>query len=67
MLGAGRLVTRQDLVPKTHHRTTPRDAAETACSVLSQNAAEIPFALLYLFDDEGNQGVLGGAVRVAPS
>ena len=67
VLGARRLVTLQDLVAKTHHSPTPRHVAETACSVLSQNAADIPFALLYLFDDEGKQAVLGGAVRVAPS
>jgi len=67
VLGARRLVTLQDLVAKTHHSATPRHAAETACSVLSQNAADIPFALLYLFDDDGKRAVLGGAVRVAPS
>jgi len=42
------------------------DACAVAAAVLSNHAKDVPFALLYLIDPEGNEVRLAGAAGVAP-
>ncbi len=65
VLGARRLVTLQDLASKTQTVTTAHDACDVAASVLVDNPADVPFALLYVLDDGRENAMLAGVVRPA--
>ena len=60
VLGARRLKTLQDLADRTRNAASPQAASETAAAVLSDNRADIPFALIYLLDRDGTTAHLGG-------
>ena len=66
VLGARRLRTLQDLASRTQKAATAEAACESAAFVLSENPADLPFALLYLLDAEGKHATLAGATGLAP-
>ncbi len=66
VLGARRLRTLQDLASRTQKAATAEAACESAAFVLSENPADLPFALLYLLDADGKQATLAGAAGLAP-
>ncbi|KAF3890900.1 MULTISPECIES: GAF domain-containing hybrid sensor histidine kinase/response regulator [Nostocales] len=55
-----RLRTLHDLVTNTATAQLTEEACRIATETLSQNAADIPFALLYLLDENGAQARLAG-------
>jgi PAS domain S-box-containing protein len=66
VLGARRLRTLQQLANRTQKAATAEAACESAAFVLSENPADLPFALLYLLDAEGKRATLAGAAGLAP-
>jgi len=66
VLGARRLRTLQDLASRTQKAATAEAACESAAFVLSENPADLPFALLYLLDAAGKRATLAGAAGLAP-
>ncbi|MDP9122492.1 MAG: hypothetical protein M3O15_14180, partial [Acidobacteriota bacterium] len=60
LLGARRLKTLQALSARTQEARTAEAACAAAAAVLGENAADLPFALIYLLDPGGAQAVLGG-------
>ncbi|WP_228014593.1 GAF domain-containing protein [Fortiea sp. LEGE XX443] len=61
VLSDRRLRTLRDLAAQTGKAKTVKTACEIAIKTLGNNAADIPFALLYLLDAEGKQAELVGA------
>ena len=66
VLGARRLRTLQELASRTQKAATAEAACAAAAFVLSENPADLPFALLYLLDAEGKRATLAGAAGLAP-
>jgi signal transduction histidine kinase/ActR/RegA family two-component response regulator len=66
VLGARRLRTLQELASRTQKAATAEAACESAAFVLSENPADLPFALLYLLDAEGKRATLASAAGLAP-
>jgi len=66
VLGARRLKTLQELAAGMQGAATAEAACATAAGILRENPADLPFALLYLFDAEGQQAVLAGTAGVEP-
>ena len=66
VFAARRLVTLQDLVAKAQNATTPADACAVAASVLTENSADVPWALIYLLEASGRTATLAGAAHLAP-
>ena len=66
MLGTRRLATLQALAERTAGAPSPKEAAERAVAVLAENAVDVPFALLYLVDDDGFRATLTGAAHLTP-
>ncbi|QLE58331.1 ATP-binding protein [Nostoc sp. TCL26-01] len=60
VLSDRRLRTLRDLAAQAGKAKTPTDACEIAMTTLANNAADIPFALLYLLDGTGKQAELAG-------
>ena len=60
VLGERRLHILQALASRTQEVTTIEAACAVTSQVLAESAAEIPFALLYLFEDEGATARLAG-------
>jgi PAS domain S-box-containing protein len=51
--GERRLRTLRDLASRAAEAKTAEEACENAAEMLSQNGADVPFALLYLVEDDG--------------
>ena len=66
VIGERRIVILRDLGSRASHAKTAEDACAVAGAVLSNHAKDVPFALLYLIDPEGNEVRLAGAAGVAP-
>ena len=66
VLGARRLETLRLLSARTQNAATAAAACALAAEVLSDNAADLPFALLYLLDEGGARARLAGASRIEP-
>ncbi|MDB4991246.1 MAG: two-component hybrid sensor and regulator, partial [Myxococcaceae bacterium] len=60
VLGARRLATLQDLAASSQHAPTAAAACEIAASVLAQNSADMPFALIYGLDGSDQEPLLAG-------
>ena len=63
VIGARRLVTLRDLAARTQNAPSAQVACEVAADVIAENPADVPFALLYLIDPEGNTS-LAAAARI---
>lgn len=60
VLGERRLRTLHDLAERTAEASTAEETCVIAVEVLAENAADIPFALLYLLENNGKQARLVG-------
>ncbi|HEU0003308.1 MAG TPA: ATP-binding protein, partial [Ktedonobacteraceae bacterium] len=58
VLGERRLRTLREVAASTYDAKTAADACCAAAEVLAKNTADIPFALLYLLENEGKQARL---------
>lgn len=63
VIGARRLVTLRDLAA-TPQNASAKAVCEVAAGVVAKNPADVPFALFYLFDTEGNPS-LAAAARIS--
>ena len=62
VLGERRMATLRELAARTAQPERPEDACRLAAEVLGENAADVPFALLYLSDaDQGELRLIGTA------
>jgi PAS domain S-box-containing protein len=66
VLGERRLRTLRDLGAQTGIGKTAEEAGRLAIETLAHNPADMPFALLYLLEAEGEQARLLGTARVEP-
>jgi signal transduction histidine kinase/CheY-like chemotaxis protein len=66
VLGDRRLRTLRDLAASGSEAQTAAQACRRATEVLAANAADLPFALLYLLDSEARHARLVGATGLAP-
>jgi signal transduction histidine kinase/DNA-binding response OmpR family regulator len=66
VLGERRLRSLRDLSARTAEVKSAEEACETAVAALADNAADLPFALLYLIDADGRNAHLAGAAGLAP-
>ncbi|HVR96758.1 MAG TPA: ATP-binding protein [Thermoanaerobaculia bacterium] len=64
VLGERRLRTLGALAVATAEARTEEDACSRAARILATNAADLPFALLYLFESDGRQARLAAAAGV---
>jgi signal transduction histidine kinase len=65
VLGQRRLRTLRELAASTVGATDAAEVCRQAATVLSTNPYDLPFVLLYLFDDAGASARLAGAAGVA--
>jgi hypothetical protein len=67
VLGERRLKTTQELAARTRGATRVNEACRVSGEVIAQNQADIPFALIYLIEEDGNTArlVSSSARRVA--
>src|SRR4051812_7346823 len=61
VLGERRLRALREISTTTAHSDSAEAACRLATGVLADNAADLPFALLYLLDGDGRQARLAGA------
>ncbi|HXV42359.1 MAG TPA: GAF domain-containing protein, partial [Anaerolineae bacterium] len=66
VLGERRLRTLRDLGAQASEGKTAEEAGRLATATLAHNPADVPFALLYLLDAEGEQARLVGTAGVEP-
>jgi signal transduction histidine kinase/DNA-binding response OmpR family regulator len=66
VLGERRLQILQALASRTQGVTTIEAACSVVADVLAESALEIPFALLYLLEDDGTTARLAGSAGVTP-
>ncbi|MBD0314185.1 MAG: diguanylate cyclase, partial [Microcoleus sp. T3-bin5] len=66
VLDQRRLRTLHDLATKATTAQVAEDACRIAAETLTNNAADIPFALLYLLNEDKTQAHLAGTVGLAP-
>ncbi len=66
LLGERRLKTTQALAAETRDARTVKDACLIAGRVLAGNAADLPFARIYLIADDRREATLASACGVAP-
>ena len=66
VLGERRLETTQALAAETRDAKTVREACEIAGRVLARNAADLPFARIYLVAADGHEAVLTAACGDEP-
>jgi signal transduction histidine kinase len=66
VVGDRRLVALRELGARAAEARTAEAACATAAQVLERHALDLPFALVYLLDEEGGRARLGGAAGVAP-
>ncbi|WP_460206092.1 ATP-binding protein [Scytonema sp. NUACC21] len=67
VLSERRLRTLRDLAAQTGKAKTTEAACEIAIKTLANNAADIPFALLYLLDTERKGAYLAGTIGLEPN
>ncbi|KYC41065.1 hypothetical protein WA1_23395 [Scytonema hofmannii PCC 7110] len=67
VLSERRLRTLRDLAAQAGKAKTTEAACEIAVRTLANNAADIPFALLYLLDPEGKHAYLAGSTGLEPN
>ncbi|GAB4195856.1 MAG: hypothetical protein Fur006_42730 [Coleofasciculaceae cyanobacterium] len=67
VLGERRLRTLRDLAAQTVEAKSVEAACQIAMKTLAHNPADIPFALLYLLEAEGNHAILAGTTAIAPN
>jgi signal transduction histidine kinase len=63
--GERRLKTLRDLARRASDAKTAEDACATAASILADNPIDVPFALLYLLDQQGTRARLVAAAGLA--
>jgi signal transduction histidine kinase/FixJ family two-component response regulator len=66
VLDERRLRTLRDLAAKAAEAQVAQEACRIAAETLSQNAADIPFALIYLLDEDRKHAHLAGTAGLAP-
>jgi signal transduction histidine kinase/DNA-binding NarL/FixJ family response regulator len=66
VLDERRLRTLRDLAAKAVEAKVAQDACRIAAEILSENAADIPFALLYLLDEDRKHARLFGTAGLVP-
>ncbi len=66
VLDERRLRTLRDLAANAAEAKVAEDACLIAAETLSQNAADIPFALLYLLDEDRKHAYLAGTAGLTP-
>ncbi len=66
VLGARRLETLRALAARTQKAESVNGACTLAAEVLEGSAPDVPFALMYLFDDERRSAELACAAHLAP-
>ena len=66
VLDERRLRTLRDLAANAAEAQVAQDACRIAAETLSQNAADIPFALIYLLDEDRKHARLAGTAGLAP-
>ena len=66
VLDERRLRTLRDLAAKAVEAKVAQEACQIAAETLSENAADIPFALLYLLDEDKKYARLFGTAGLAP-
>jgi signal transduction histidine kinase len=66
VLGERRLRTLGDLAAATAEARSEEEACRRAARILGTNAADLPFALLYLFEGDGRPARLAAAAGVEP-
>ncbi|MDQ6661585.1 MAG: PAS domain-containing protein, partial [Chloroflexota bacterium] len=66
VLGDRRLRTLHDLAERAGEAKTAEEVCFIATEMLAGNTADIPFALLYLLDNDGKQASLAGSFGVNP-
>jgi signal transduction histidine kinase len=64
VLGERRLRTLGDLAGATAEARTVEDACRLAAGVLAENPKDLPFALIYLFEDGGRRARLAAAAGI---
>ncbi len=67
IIGARQLVLLRELATGMAEARTIADACECAARALATNPQDLPFALIYLFDGDGQVARLAGSVGVSPS
>ncbi len=65
VLGARRLETLRALAARTQKAESVHAACTLSADVLEENAADVPFALLYLFDEERQRAELACAANLS--
>ena len=65
VLGARRLETLRALAARTQKAESVHAACTLSAEVLEENAADVPFALLYLFDEERQRAELACAAHLS--
>jgi len=66
VLGARRLETLRALAARTQKAESAHAACTLSAEVLAESAADVPFALLYLFDEDRRSAELACAAHVPP-
>ena len=66
VLGRRRMATLRALADQSYQAKTPHEACAIAATELSRNAADLPFALLYLLDADGHTASLAGETGLPP-
>ncbi len=66
ILSERRLRTLRDLAEGTAKATAAEEACRLAADVLREDAADLPFALVYLLDRDGNRAHLAGVAGLPP-
>jgi signal transduction histidine kinase/DNA-binding response OmpR family regulator len=66
VVGERRLNVLRDLGSRTGEAKTAEEACSFAAQILAKHPNDIPFALLYLIDPDGQQASLAGAAGVIP-
>ena len=65
VLGERRLRTLRELSERAVEAQTAAEACTLAATTLASNLADLPFALIYLLDEKGQQAQLAGATHLA--
>jgi signal transduction histidine kinase len=66
VLGERRLLTLRELAARTAEAKTVEEACALSAAALAINAHDLPFALIYLLNDNGKQAQLAGATGIEP-
>ena len=66
IIGERRMATLGALAERTAPARSAAEAARSAIDVLSENAADVAFALLYLVSEDGRTARLAGAAHLSP-